>query len=111
MKDLNILFIEDDQIETLKFERILSTLSRKHKYQSVTNGEQALTILNNAQELPNLILLDLNMPKMNGLEFLQILKNNTSLHHIPVVILTTSNNEKDILESYRIGIALSLIHI
>lgn len=105
MRDLKILLIEDDQIETLKFERILSSLSQKHQQQSVTNGEKALEFLKNATELPHLILLDLNMPKMNGLEFLKILKDNNRLHHIPVVVLTTSNNEKDILESYLIGIA------
>ena len=102
---LNILFIEDDQIETLKFERILNVLSRKHKYHNSSNGEQALTYLKTIKEQPSLILLDLNMPKMNGLEFLKVLKEDEQLHHIPVVVLTTSNNEADIKEAYRIGIA------
>lgn len=105
MKNLKILLIEDDNIEILKFERILDSLPQKHKYLNTTNGEQALKLLQNEQESPNLILLDLNMPKMNGLEFLEILKKDNHFHHIPVVILTTSNNKKDIIESYRKGIA------
>ena len=105
MKKLRILLIEDDEIEILKFERILSTFTQQHQQITARNGEQALTLLENESDLADLILLDLNMPKMNGLEFLTILKGNKSLHHIPVVILTTSNNQKDVIESYRIGIA------
>lgn len=105
MNTLNILLIEDDQIEVLKFERIVNTFSQKHKLQKAINGEQALEILKSVSELPNLILLDLNMPKMNGLEFLQILKKDDQLYHIPVIILSTSNNEKDIKEAYHIGVA------
>lgn len=105
MRDLKILLIEDDQIETLKFERILNTFSQKHEQQNASNGEMAIELLNNQKELPNIIFLDLNMPKMNGLEFLNILKNDERLYHIPVVVLTTSNNYNDIIESYREGIA------
>ncbi|GGI56179.1 response regulator [Winogradskyella haliclonae] len=105
MNNLNILLIEDDQIEILKFERILSTISKNHKQHNETNGEAALQYLKTTKNFPDLILLDLNMPKMNGLEFLKILKSDDGFHHIPVVVLTTSNNKEDIKEAYRIGIA------
>jgi CheY-like chemotaxis protein len=69
------------------------------------NGEEALEILEDELRWPDLILLDLNMPRISGLEFLSILKNNEQLRHIPTVILTTSDNQKDIEECYRIGLS------
>jgi CheY-like chemotaxis protein len=101
---MHILLIEDDQIEIMKFKRIVSELS-EHDFYTLPNGEKALEYLNETQTLPELILLDLNMPKMNGLEFLELLKKDQQFFHIPVVILTTSDNNADILASYRSGIA------
>lgn len=102
---LKILLIEDDAIEVMKFNRAVSKLNLSHKIINAGNGEEALEILEQKDRLPNIILLDLNMPKINGIEFLGILKNNPELRHIPTVILSTSNNQKDLLECYKIGIA------
>ncbi|MDD2675399.1 response regulator [Flavobacterium petrolei] len=104
-KLLNILLIEDDAIEVMKFNRVLSTLDIKHKILEANNGEEAIKILKEKETVPDIIVLDLNMPKMNGIEFLRILKADEYLKYIPAVILTTSNNRKDILECYKIGIA------
>ncbi len=104
-KKLTILLIEDDQIEIMKFNRILTKIDSEHEIIEANNGEDALNILSNKEALPSLILLDLNMPKVNGIEFLKILKNGEALKYIPTVILTTSNNYKDMLECYKIGIA------
>jgi CheY-like chemotaxis protein len=104
-KSLNILLIEDDAIEVMKFNRVLSTLNVKHKIVEANNGEEALTILKVKEVIQDIIVLDLNMPKINGIEFLKILKEDDYLKYIPSVILTTSNNRKDILECYKIGIA------
>ena len=104
-KSLNILLIEDDAIEVMKFNRVLSTLNLKHKIVVANNGEEALTILHEKEVIPDIIILDLNMPKINGIEFLNILKVDEYLKYIPAIILTTSNNRKDILECYSIGIA------
>ncbi len=104
-KKLNILFIEDDEIEVMKLMRTLNSLELKHHIQEAQDGEQALEILKRKDRLPDIIFLDLNMPKMNGIEFLRILKNDETLRYIPTVILTTSNNRKDVLECYKIGIA------
>ncbi|WP_075343650.1 response regulator [Tenacibaculum agarivorans] len=104
-KKLTILLIEDDQIEVMKFNRILSKINSQHKIIEANNGEEALKILSDKDNLPNLILLDLNMPKINGIEFLKILKNDSVLKYLPTVILTTSTNQKDMLECYKIGIA------
>ncbi len=104
-KSLNILLIEDDLIEVMKFNRVLSTLGLNHKIIEANNGEEALEILKIKETVPDIIILDLNMPKINGIEFLQILKNDSYLRYIPAIILTTSNNHKDVLECYKIGIA------
>jgi CheY-like chemotaxis protein len=104
-KLLNILLIEDDAIEVMKFNRVLSTLDIKHKILEANNGEEAIKILKEKETVPDIIVLDLNMPKMNGIEFLRILKSDDYLKYIPAIILTTSSNHKDVLECYRIGIA------
>ena len=104
-KKINILLIEDDTIEVMKFKRTLNTLQLDHSLTIADNGESAMDILLTGDLLPELIILDLNMPKMNGIEFLQALKGNNKLYHIPAVILTTSTNQNDIIACYRAGIA------
>jgi CheY-like chemotaxis protein len=102
---LKILLIEDDAIEVMKFNRAISSLNLPHKMVNADNGEEALKILEQKDRLPNIILLDLNMPKINGIEFLSILKKDPDLRYIPTIILSTSNNQKDLLECYKIGVA------
>lgn len=104
-KSLNILLIEDDVIEVMKFNRVLKKLEFNHQIIEATNGEEALDILKKKEIVPDIIILDLNMPKLNGIEFLNILKTDDTLKFIPAIILTTSNNHKDVLECYKIGIA------
>ncbi len=104
-KLLNILFIEDDLIEVMKFNRVLKALDLNHRLVEANNGEEALAILRQKEIIPDIILLDLNMPKLNGIGFLKILKNDDYLKQIPTIIFTTSNNHRDIIECYKIGIA------
>ncbi len=103
--NLKILFIEDDMIEIMKFNKTISSLNLNHTIIEANNGESALEILQKKDNLPDIILLDLNMPKINGIEFLKILKNDDDLNYIPTIILTTSNNQKDLVECYKTGIA------
>lgn len=103
--DLTFLLIEDDEIERLKFLRVLNKSGQNHKVIEAKNGEEALEKLEETNNLPDVILLDLNMPRMNGLEFLKILKADEVLKFIPAVILSTSSNHQDIMESYKTGIA------
>ncbi len=105
MKSLKILLIEDDAIEIMKFNRVLKSLNVNHKIIEANNGEEALDILTNKNIVPDIILLDLNMPKVNGIDFLRILKNDSLLRYIPSIVLTTSSNNKDLMECYKIGIA------
>ena len=104
MKALKVLLIEDDKIEVLKFQRTLRQLELNYSVKVSNNGQEALDFLKNGSDLPDLILLDLNMPKINGKEFLSRLKKDESINHIPVIILTTSKNKNDLKECYRLGI-------
>ena len=104
-RELKILLIEDDTIELMKLNRAMLSLNMNHKVTEANNGEDALELLLKEKYFPDIILLDLNMPKINGIEFLSILKTNESLKFIPIIILTTSSNKKDLLECYNIGIA------
>ena len=106
---LNILLIEDDAIEVMKFNRVLKSMGLNHKVIEAGNGEEALNILKDKNIVPDIIVLDLNMPKINGIEFLGILKADEVLRYIPAIILSTSNNHRDVMECYRIGIAGYLI--
>lgn len=104
-KILKILFIEDDAIEVIKFNRVLKTLGLNHQILEAENGEVAIKMLKDKMTIPDIVILDLNMPKLNGIEFLRIIKSDDLLKYIPAVVLTTSNNHSDILECYKIGIA------
>ncbi|UOY08121.1 response regulator [Muricauda sp. SCSIO 64092] len=101
---MKVLFIEDDMIESMKLQRAISKFQYKHTIIEAKNGEEALEILKGG-DLPDIIFLDLNMPRMSGIEFLTILKSDDRLKYLPTVILTTSENRADLLECFRIGIA------
>ncbi|MDO1514135.1 response regulator [Maribacter confluentis] len=102
---MDILLIEDDLIEVMKLKRTVSKLNLKHSIIEAKNGEEALEYLKSGKKLPDIILLDLNMPRMNGIEFLNILKNDEILCYLPTIILTTSENRADLLKCYQAGIA------
>lgn len=104
-KTLRILLVEDNLIEIMKMKRTISLLKLNHTINEAKNGEDALEFLKDRSKIPDIILLDLNMPKINGIEFLKILKANDDLKHIPTIILTTSSNQKDILECYKTGMS------
>ncbi|QKX03953.1 response regulator [Aquimarina sp. TRL1] len=105
MRDLTFLLVEDDEIERIKFSRVLQKNQYPHQIIEATNGEEALEALKDNERVPDVIFLDLNMPKMNGIEFIKILKADPKWMYIPVVILSTSNNHSDLKECYETGIA------
>lgn len=101
-----ILLVEDDAVDVMTVQRALREISVTNPLAVAGNGEEALEYLrNNANEKPCIILLDLNMPKMNGIEFLEIVKRDAGLKAIPVVVLTTSRGEREKIESYNLGAA------
>ena len=102
---LNILLIEDDTIEIMKFNRVIDGFGKNHTILVARNGEEAINLLKTKTQVINLIVLDLNMPKINGLDFLKYIKKDNKFRFIPIIILTTSNNAKDIVTCYEIGVA------
>ncbi|MCP4404557.1 MAG: response regulator [bacterium] len=105
-----ILIVEDDVVDAMTVQRSLKELQLSNKTEVAKNGEEALKFLQDPQrEMPCIILLDLKMPKMNGIEFLQIVKHDASLKKIPVVVLTTSRDEQDKIQCFELGVAGYLV--
>ncbi len=101
-----ILLVEDDTVDTMTVSRALKEIHVSNKLITVSNGKEALEYLRNPDnETPCIILLDLNMPKMNGFEFLHAVKKDDQLKIIPVVILTTSKEEQDKIDSFMLSVA------
>lgn len=102
----SILLVEDDNVDVMAIKRAFKELEIVNKLIPVVNGEEALVYLRDENnEKPSLILLDLNTPKIDGIEFLRIIKSDEKLVVIPVVVLTTSNNQCDIVECFKNGVA------
>lgn len=100
-----ILLVEDDQVDAMTVKRALSEIRVTNKLNVVENGAEALSFLHKSENKdPCIILLDLNMPKMNGIEFLKIVKQDKTLKRIPVVVLTTSEEEQDRINSFDLGV-------
>ncbi len=102
---VTILLVEDDIADQKLIKRSLSDQRIANRLQVTDSGEKAFDYLHNEAEnekRPALILLDLNMPGMGGKEFLRRIKKDEELKDIPVVILTTSDNETDIIDSYKL---------
>jgi CheY-like chemotaxis protein len=101
----SILLLEDDQVDVMTVKRALKEINVTSPLQVVSNGEDALELLKDeSNEKPGIILLDINMPRMNGIEFLREIRKDNNLKSIPVIILTTSKEEQDKMESFNLGI-------
>lgn len=105
MKDIHILLVEDNEGDIVLTKEALSDAKIKNKVSVAKDGEAAIDFVNERLDkdeslLPDLILLDINLPKVDGKEVLHYLKNNPFLKKIPVVMLTTSSSELDVVESY-----------
>lgn len=101
-----ILLVEDDQVDIMTVKRALKEIHVTNPVVSRENGEEAIAYLRDPDnEKPCMILLDLNMPIMNGIEFLQVVKNDDELRRTPVVVLTTSEEQQDKVSSFDLGVA------
>ena len=107
----SVLLVEDDVFDTMTAEKSFAKFSVPHQLHTAFNGEEALDLLlgRNGTEalrpLPEVILLDLNMPRMNGIEFLTELRASAELAHIPVFITTTSGMDEDRLSADNLGVS------
>jgi CheY-like chemotaxis protein len=101
-----LLVIEDDQVDVMTIKRALKEIHVANPVVHMENGEDAIAHLRDTnREKPCIILLDLNMPVMSGIEFLQVVKNDTELRKFPVIVLTTSEEQQDKLQSFNLGVA------
>jgi CheY-like chemotaxis protein len=99
-----ILLVEDDSVDAMTVKRAMRDLQVNHSVIHSVNGEEAMKYLTSpGTEKPFVILLDLNMPKMNGIEFLKVMKTHPELKTIPVIVLTTSKERRDVLDSFELG--------
>lgn len=108
---IHIHMCDDDPDDRLLFEDAISEANLMNEVSFTEDGQQLMDFLNRQgdyqhqleNELPDIILLDLNMPRKDGREALKEIKDNTKFRHIPVVILTTSKHEEDVFKSYDLG--------
>ncbi len=106
-KMLNILLVEDDEVDVMNVHRAFKKNNICNPLWVAGNGVDGLQMLR-AGDMPRerrLVLLDLNMPRMNGIEFLRELRADPDLRAIPVVVLTTSDDERDRVEAYNLNVA------
>src|ERR1700742_4558773 len=105
MQQIHILLVDDNEGDILLTREALDDARIINKISIASDGVEAISFLKKDPpyrdtEMPDLILLDINLPKMDGTEVLSIIKNDPELKRIPVIMLTTSSAEKDILASY-----------
>lgn len=95
-----ILLVEDDEVDIMTVKRAVKEVGIDNSIHTAQNGELALEYLEEAELMPSIILLDINMPRMNGLEFLEVIKSDKRFKRIPVIILTTSQEDQDRYKSF-----------
>nr|WP_315156331.1 response regulator [uncultured Flavobacterium sp.] len=105
MKAIHILLVEDNEGDIMLTKEALSDSKIVNTISVAKDGKQAIDFLNQKEpfqeaSLPNLILLDINLPKKNGQEVLKYIKESIEFRHIPIIMLTTSSSEKDIIQAY-----------
>lgn len=105
-KEISLLIVEDDDIDATALRRALHKLKLLNPVYRAKDGLEAIELLRKGEiPTPYIILLDLNMPRMNGLEFLEELRSDPSLTHAIVFVLTTSKSDEDIIAAYREHVA------
>ena len=104
---LNILLVEDDEVDVMNIRRAFKKGNITNPLFTAGNGLEALEMLrgDGMPKTRRLVLLDLNMPRMNGIEFLRALRADPELASTPVVVLTTSNEERDKIDAYGLNVA------
>ena len=105
-KLVNILLVEDDEVDVMNVKRAFSKNNIMNPLFVAGNGVEALEMLDNKTiSLPKIIILDINMPKMNGIVFLKIMRHNEKLKNISVFVMTTSNEDSDKINAYNLNVA------
>ena len=101
-----VMLVEDDSVDAMMVKRAFNDLKIANQLVHTLNGEQALEYLRDESSAkPCVILLDLVMPRMNGIEFLKVIKSDEILKIITVIVLNTSQEEQNVNESFKFGVA------
>ena len=103
------MLVEDDELDVISVQRSLKKLEMPYELHTAFNGVEALELLRTMDSLPDILLLDLNMPRMNGIEFLKVLRDDQQLKDIRVFIMTTSGEQNDRRATENLGVAGYLI--
>ncbi|QXP64373.1 response regulator [Polaribacter sp. HaHaR_3_91] len=105
MNFLSILLVDDDEIERMKFKKVCNYNNCRSKVVEAKDGKQALRILNKAEHSFNIIIMDLHMPEMNGLDFLSNLKSNVKFRNIPIIVMSNSEDDTELKRCYDFGVS------
>lgn len=105
MKSLSILLIDDDEIERMKFKKVCAENNFSHKIIEADNGANALEKLKDVNNSFDIIISDLNMPVINGLELLKIIKSSKKFKSIPTIIMSTSKKNRDLKKCFNKGVS------
>ena len=104
---LNILLVDDDEVDVMNVQRAFRKANISNPVYVAGNGIEALEMLRGSilPQHRRIVLLDINMPKMNGIEFLREVRKDPALRSLSVVVLTTSNEDRDRVEAYQLNVA------
>ncbi|MCW3105878.1 MAG: response regulator receiver protein [Segetibacter sp.] len=110
MKVINILLVEDDNLDVMDIKRTLDKTKIIYSLNIAKNGEEAIKLLRAEEDshyssFPDVVLIDLNMPRMNGLEFLSIVRNTDEWKHLKCFIITTSEQNVDKEVAQKLGVS------
>ena len=111
-RTVNVLLVEDDEVDVMNVQRTFRKMNITNPLHVAHNGREALNLLRGTDGQPpkvssdrRIILSDINMPEMNGIEFLRELRSDPDLRSIPVIVLTTSDDDQDRIDAYRLNVA------
>ncbi len=109
-KVINILLVEDDQLDVINITRTLDKMNLLYQLHVAKNGEEAVELLENLEKegqdrMPDYVLIDINMPRMNGLELLSVIRQKDNWKHLKCFIITTSEEKVDREKAKSLGVS------
>lgn len=102
---MEICFVDDCRLQAVKLKKALGDLSVGHDIKIFDNAIEVLFLMRTGNLKPNLLVVDLNMPQMTGIELIRELKEDTSFNHIPIIVMTSSSSRRDVIDCYRYSVA------